>query len=231
MSELRLEIDGFKMYLSGTWLQISNDYGVQEALDIAVKEDETTKEKAVKYFTDFIFNHTFRDCKGSINRVVYVKELKKYYQLQTVYDEGFKYIRKYDDKLVYVDEELIDKRYPHEVNEWIYERYKDGVISALIVNVLRNERMGDCSRHGITEDRDTLYLIGTGMNIPTDIRTCVELEAMEVSGKECLSAKPLYHRRRWYSFGGTFIHTSDTRYEEFTGLSYPIPVHDRYEGR
>lgn len=32
-----------------------------------------------------------------------------------------------------------------------------------------------------------------------------------------------------YMFGGTYIKTSDSRFREATGISYPIPLHDRQE--
>lgn len=31
--------------------------------------------------------------------------------------------------------------------------------------------------------------------------------------------------------GGNILYTSDSRFKQITGISYPIAIHDRYEGR
>ena len=30
-------------------------------------------------------------------------------------------------------------------------------------------------------------------------------------------------------FGGNYLKTSDSRFKDLTGISYPVPVHDRTE--
>lgn len=66
---------------------------------------------------------------------------------------------------------------------------------------------------------------------PEDIRQCVYIERREIMGKEYIDCKPAYCRKRWYMMGGNFLYTSDSRFKEITGISYPIAIHDRYEGR
>lgn len=38
-------------------------------------------------------------------------------------------------------------------------------------------------------------------------------------------------RECWYMAGGNILYTSDSRFKQITGISYPIAIHDRYEGR
>lgn len=66
---------------------------------------------------------------------------------------------------------------------------------------------------------------------PDDIRQCVYIEKREVIGQEYVDCKPAYCRKRWYMAGGNILYTSDSRFKQITGISYPIAIHDRYEGR
>ena len=66
---------------------------------------------------------------------------------------------------------------------------------------------------------------------PDDLRQCVGIEFRDCCGETYVDAKPLYFPRRWYMAGGNFLYTSDSRYKEITGISYPVSIHDRYEGR
>lgn len=77
----------------------------------------------------------------------------------------------------------------------------------------------------------TLCALKKGPFEPEDIRQCVYIERREVMGKEYIDCKPAYCRKRWYMMGGNFLYTSDSRFKEITGISYPIAIHDRYEGR
>lgn len=53
----------------------------------------------------------------------------------------------------------------------------------------------------------------------------------EMQAVNIIDCKPAYCRKRWYMMGGNFLYTSDSRFKEITGISYPIAIHDRYEGR
>ena len=78
-----------------------------------------------------------------------------------------------------------------------------------------------------------LYILDTqkGPFEPDDIRQCVYIEKREVMGQEYVDCKPAYCRKRWYMAGGNILYTSDSRFKQITGISYPIAIHDRYEGR
>lgn len=86
---------------------------------------------------------------------------------------------------------------------------------------------------GISSCQRELYVLAAqkGPFEPEDIRQCVYIERREVMGKEYIDCKPAYCRKRWYMMGGNFLYTSDSRFKEITGISYPIAIHDRYEGR
>lgn len=66
---------------------------------------------------------------------------------------------------------------------------------------------------------------------PDDIRQCVYIEKREIMGQEYVDCKPAYCRKRWYMAGGNILYASDSRFKQITGISYPIAIHDRYEGR
>jgi hypothetical protein len=93
--------------------------------------------------------------------------------------------------------------------------------------------LGDCTNGGISSYRDELYIISDqkGPFEPRDIRECVYIENREIIGSGYVDAKPLYYPRRWYMAGGNFLYTCDSRYKDITGISYPVSIHDRYEGR
>lgn len=106
------------------------------------------------------------------------------------------------------------------------------VESCLTAEVYRNP-LGDCTNDGISSYQRELYVLAAqkGPFEPEDIRQCVYIERREVMGKEYIDCKPAYCRKRWYMMGGNFLYTSDSRFKEITGISYPIAIHDRYEGR
>lgn len=66
-------------------------------------------------------------------------------------------------------------------------------------------------------------------NIPMD--QCLQVEERTIGGKIYKSAVPinLLSSGVWHMFGGNYLMTSDSRYKEVTGMSYPLPVHDRVE--
>lgn len=121
-------------------------------------------------------------------------------------------------------------KYKDETLDWMRTNFD--IESGLTAEVYRSG-LGDCTNGGISAHRRDLYILGKtkGPFEPEDIRECVYIEWREVSGSEYIDCKPLYFRRRWYMMGGNFLYTSDSRFREITGSKYPIPIHDRYEGR
>lgn len=229
----RIEKNGYVLHLEGTWMEISNKYGVQKHGDMAVDQDSIPEGFAEKTLDEFIEAHTvsrFSGNKDCIKKVVIDEESKKYVQLQTVRKADEIYmVQIYDTDLVFMREQWSGCRYVDEVKDWMKSNFE--IVSGLPVDVYKSG-YGDCTNHGISSSADRLYLLAKGGYPfePNDIRECVIPEPREVMGKQYLNAKPIYHTGRWYMAGGNFIYTSDSRYKDITGLSYPIAIHDRYEG-
>lgn len=230
---MRLEKNGFVLNLEGTWMEISNKYGVLEYGDVAIEANDIQDGFAEKTLDRFIKEHTVYDNirKGRIKRVVYDEDKGGYCQIQAVKKDGGNIwvVQKYDSNLMFIKEDITAEMERYEVLESIRETYK--VQRCLTAEVFRSG-LGDCTNGGISAERRELYILGSdGPFEPSDIRECVTVERKMVLGQEHLDAKPVYCQNRWYMMGGNFLYTSDSRFREFTGSSYPIPIHDRYEGR
>ena len=235
MSEVRVEKGGFTLYLGGTWMEISNKYGVLEHGDVAVLDPGTIPEGwAEKRLDKFIEKHKVVDFPRPdiIKKVAFDPETQRYIQLQAVYSESDKVwtVQKYDDEFVYIGEIWSGCEYPDEVKSWMHDNYQ--IESGLTAYVLR-DGLGDCTNGGISSARKELYIMIEGKYPfePDDLRQCVGIEFRDCCGETYVDAKPLYFPRRWYMAGGNFLYTSDSRYKEITGISYPVSIHDRYEGR
>lgn len=230
---MRLEKNGFLLNLEGTWMEISNKYGVLEYGDVAVDPEYIKKGFAERKLEKFIERHRVADVETPtcIKRVAYDPESKEYIQLQAVLQTGEEcwIIQKFDNELVYMGEIWTGCKYQDEVKYWMHSDFD--IESCLTAEVFRSG-LGDCTNGGISAERRELYILGSdGPFEPSDIRECVTVEKKMVLGQEHLDAKPVYCQNKWYMMGGNFLYTSDSRFREFTGLSYPIPIHDRCEGR
>ena len=93
------------------------------------------------------------------------------------------------------------------------------------------DKMGDSSNGGISSHCDRVILIG-GCEIfeANEKEPAIKLvrkgnyvTAVPVfpPGKEPKGIGPM--------FGGTFVHTCDSRFGELVGHNYPVPLHDRWE--
>lgn len=235
MSEVRVEKDGFTLYLGGTWMEISNKYGVLEHGDIAVLDPGTIPDEwPQKRLDKFIEEHKVADfpMPNIIKKVAFDPETQRYIQLQAVYSENDKVwtVQKYDDEFVYMGEIWSGCGRQDEVKDWMHNNYQ--IESGLTAEVLRDS-LGDCTNGGISSERKELYIMTKEKYPfePDDLRQCVGIEIRDCCGETYVDAKPLYFPRRWYMAGGNFLYTSDSRYKEITGISYPVSIHDRYEGR
>ena len=224
------------MYLGGTWMEISNKYGVLEHGDAAVLDPGTIPEGwAEKRLDKFIEKHRVVDFPRPdiIKKVAFDPETQRYIQLQAVYSESDKVwtVQKYDDEFVYMGEIWSGCEYPDEVKNWMHDNYQ--IESGLPAYVLKSSDLGDCTNGGISSARKELYIMTEGKYPfePDDLRQCVGIEFRDCCGETYVDAKPLYFPRRRYMAGGNFLYTSDSRYKEITGISYPVSIHDRYEGR
>lgn len=118
---------------------------------------------------------------------------------------------------------------------WCYGNYLEDnyeIESCLTAEVYRSS-LGDCTNNGISSYARELYILDAqkGPFEPDDIRQCVYIEKREIMGQEYVDCKPAYCRKRRYMAGGNILYTSDSRFKQITGISYPIAIHDRYEGR
>lgn len=232
---MRIEKEGFVLNLEGTWCEISNKYGVQEHGDVAVNEEDIPEGYAEKKLDQYIDAHRVRGFMKAENcekKVAFDPETKEYIQLQAVKPAGddVYVVQKFDNELVFMGEIWSGCKHRDEVLDWMRSNYE--VESCLTAEVYRNP-LGDCTNDGISSYQRELYVLAAqkGPFEPEDIRQCVYIERREVMGKEYIDCKPAYCRKRWYMMGGNFLYTSDSRFKEIIGISYPIAIHDRYEGR
>lgn len=235
---MRVEKNGFVLVIEGTWLEISNKYGVIEYGDTYVP-DIIPDDFAEKMLDKFIDKHsvkepykTDQDC---IKRVAYDDESKEYIQLQAIRsggDDDYWTVQKYDNELVYMGELFSGCKYHDETLDWMRTNFD--IESCLIADVFRSGSEGnDCTNNGISSKRKRLYILSAtkGPFEPQDIRECVYIEWRNVMGSQYINCKPAYYRKRWYMAGGNFLYTSDSRFGDITKCKYPISIHDRYEGR
>lgn len=65
---------------------------------------------------------------------------------------------------------------------------------------------------------------------PSEKYPAVKLVRRMIGGKEYVHAEPADKPPgKWLMHGGSFISTSDSRFGECVGHSYPVPLHDRAE--
>lgn len=234
---MRIEKEGFVLHLEGTWCEISNKYGVQEHGDVAVNEEDIPEGYAEKKLNQFVDAHRIKGFMvstpvGYIKRVAFDPETKEYIQLQATIPAGDDayVVQKFDNELLFMGEIWSGCKHKDEALDWMHSNYE--VESCLTAEVYRNP-LGDCTNDGISSYQRELYVLAAqkGPFEPEDIRQCVYIERREVMGKEYVDCKPAYCRKRWYMAGGNILYTSDSRFKQITGISYPIAIHDRYEGR
>lgn len=231
--KMRLEKDGFILHLEGTWMEISNKYGVLEHGDVAVDPKDVPEGYAEKVLEKFIQQHSVSESSDPtcVKKVAYDEKRKEYIQLQAVLPENGDcwIIQKFDNELVYMGEILSGCKYQDEVQDWMRTNFD--IQSCLRAGVYRDNRMGDCTNNGISAHASDLYILSEqkGPFEPEDIRQCVYIEWRNCCGDQYIDCKPAYFPKRWYMVGGNFLYTSDSRFREITKSSYPIPIHDRCE--
>jgi len=232
---VRAEKNGFVCHLEGTWCEIFNRYGVVEYGNV-ILPDEAPEDFAETMLDKFIREHSVRDLgpldRDCIKRVASDKQSKEYIQLQAVHKRKDDYwiVQKYDNELVYMGEILPGCKYYDETLDWMRANF--GIESGLTAEVYRNS-LGDCTNGGVSADRRELYILAEtkGPSEPQDIRECVYPLWRRASGGWYVVCKPASFQKRRYMMGGNFLYTSDSRFREIARSKYPIPIHDRYEGR
>ena len=106
-------------------------------------------------------------------------------------------------------------------------------------NVLRYAHGYDCSNNGATSRHDDIYLFNGGTaeeiqayaddhDIPYEI--CFKVEVLRRGEPhEYHRAVPAFKSGKMWMAGGNYAYSCDSRYEEVSGIRYPISVHDRSE--
>ena len=90
---MRAEKNGFVLHLEGTWMEISNKYGVLEYGDVAANQEEVPDGYTEKALDDYISKHSVveKSSPTCVKRVAFDKESKRYIQLQAVLPDDEKY--------------------------------------------------------------------------------------------------------------------------------------------
>lgn len=104
----------------------------------------------------------------------------------------------------------------------------------LRVSVLTNTDHGDTTNNGISVthrkhlivEHPNGYLNSSDIENAEDDFIILELVKREIMGNEYLHFQRK-GEKSWVQFGGNYITTSDSRFNEFS--RYPIPIHDRIE--
>nr|WP_229095534.1 hypothetical protein [Alistipes sp. D31t1_170403_E11] len=111
-------------------------------------------------------------------------------------------------------------------------RYRD----FLTTYVLRST-LSDCTNGGVSSRAESLELFAPHLSFAQVANYCLENgidvnKAIKLVYRENLDyihAEPVIDRGRHYMFGGNYLKTSDSRFENIAGIRYPVPVHDRTE--
>ncbi len=101
------------------------------------------------------------------------------------------------------------------------------------VNVFRS-RLGDSSNGGLSSRYDEMLLVAEGEQPPLGNTLPVLWVVRRWAGtaNEYVHAEPEHRpgeKRVGWMAGGTHVYSSDSRYRQVTGVSYPIQLHDRSE--
>ena len=236
MQQIKLENSGLTFILEGTWYEISGPEGTVESgsmLTDGLDDDEITSE-ATKHFQEYIKDHTIKDTEHDsiVKRVAYDKNRGDYIQLQALRTGETEHyiVQEYNTDMIFLREYETNVWYYDDIKKYLLEKYD--IQRGLCTKIFRSE-FGDCTNGGISGEAKKLYILGckTSPIFPTDLRQCVMIEERDIMGEHYVNTRPIVHPKRWYMAGGNFLYTSDSRYKEITGISYPIAIHDRYEGR
>ena len=101
----------------------------------------------------------------------------------------------------------------------------------MIVSVFKDQRLGDCTNHGISSAVNQMNVIGEGipqMYEPSEDAPGVKIVKRILFGREYIHCEPLDRPTgRGWMMGGNFIYSCDSRFRDVN--NYPIPIHDRQE--
>jgi hypothetical protein len=103
---------------------------------------------------------------------------------------------------------------------------------ALSVSVYRNEQYKGCSMDGVSEKFNELLVLCKSGNVEvdgTEPNLC-KVVRREIYDRVVYHIEPVANPGAWYSFGGAFAYSCDSRFAEMVGHQYgAISIHDRVE--
>lgn len=112
-------------------------------------------------------------------------------------------------------------------------------MKTILVFSLRNS-LGDCTNNGLTAKNNTLILFSSDTTDEEIFDYCKNgkanmghcLRVVKRNSPYANYAEVVFRNPQsegTYMAGGNYITTSDSRYSDIAGVSYPLPVHDRFE--
>lgn len=110
-------------------------------------------------------------------------------------------------------------------------------------DVLRTNRLCDCTNNGVSANYDTLFLCREYVTKDDVLEYCKETGE---NPQRFLKVEEIRSCRRNYArlvqfvhpnndkviggmAGGNYLTSCDSRFSEITGIPYPLAIHDRYE--
>ena len=103
----------------------------------------------------------------------------------------------------------------------------------MILSVLRDTQLGvDCTLGGLSATHNEILLVGPKVAEVFSERPGLPVFYIRERGGR-LNAYPADVESEpglsGWMFGGNFLHTSDSRFDEIGTYGYPLPIHDRRE--
>ena len=104
------------------------------------------------------------------------------------------------------------------------------VKKGLLVSILADKQIGDCTNNGLSSRHKRLVLVDSKIHAPFPTEgeeDYLVLREFDFRGEISLRAIPskLVDSGKWYTFGGNFIYCSDSRFPS----KHPIKIFDRVE--
>lgn len=221
---MRYEKNGYTVEIKDNKYKISNKYGVHEKGVVVI--DSTDEEVCECVLINFLSRHMVNRSSdmNSLKRVA-VNEEGNIIQLRAVNRLGSWFVQEFDEELLYIKSKYAGEVGEIDLPKKTREMYN--IQNGLHAYVLRNQELGDCTNHGISEEANELCIISDKGPFPaTDIRRCVTVEKVQTKYGDYVKCKPVYKPNYMYAAGGNFLYTSDCRFKEITGIEYPVPIHD-----
>lgn len=191
-------------------------------------------EEAYPLLKRFVQCHTVQyhteDIMGSyVKRVASSPVTREYGQLQALIHPGSASytVQVYDNEFFLKSEIETSCKTEAEVLDWMREHYT--IPFGLLTYVYRAGIGVGFINGGVSSAKNDFMLLthkSCYLQEATDLQDCMILahHGDDSDGNYCY---PAYKIHRSFMMGGNFLYTSDSRFKEIAGTSYPIPIHDR----